>query len=66
MTKINGFTSSPEITTNGMLKKCWHRENKQIYLYKGNSEESNDGTEYGGKEAYSEYYMAKIAQIMEF
>ncbi|ARJ55948.1 transcriptional regulator [Campylobacter cuniculorum] len=66
MTKINGFTSSPEFTTNGMLKKCWHRENKQIYLYKGNSEESNDGTEYGGKEAYSEYYMAQIAQIMEF
>ncbi|ARJ56831.1 transcriptional regulator [Campylobacter cuniculorum] len=60
--KIKGFTSSPEYTTNGMLKKCWHRENNIIYLYKGQTKEYANG----GKEAYSEYYMAQIAQIMEF
>lgn len=56
--KIKGFTSSPEYTTNGMLKKCWHRENGKIYLYKANSN--------GGKEAYAEYYMSQIAEVMEF
>ncbi len=30
-----GFTSSPEFTTNGMLKKCWRRVDGKIYLYKG-------------------------------
>ena len=28
-----GFTSSPEYTTNGTLRKCWRRLNKKIYLY---------------------------------
>ena len=55
---IKGLTSSPEFTTNGMLKKCWHRENGNIYLYKANSN--------GGKEAYAEYYMSQIAEVMEF
>lgn len=62
VTEVNGFTSSPEYTTNGMLKKCWHRENGEIYLYKGSTQEYANG----GKEAYSEYYMAQIAEIMEF
>ena len=29
------FISSPEYTTRGMLRKCWRRINKEIYLYKG-------------------------------
>lgn len=60
--KVSGFTSSPEYTTYGMLPKCWHRENDKIYLYKGSS------TEYAnmGKEAYGEYYMAQIAEVMNF
>ena len=60
--KISGFTLSPEYTTNGMLRKCWHRENGETYLYKASS------TEYanGGKEAYSEYYMCQIAKTMGF
>ncbi|WP_181881844.1 transcriptional regulator [Helicobacter sp. MIT 14-3879] len=61
LTKVQGFTSSPEYTTNGMLKKCWHRDNGQIYLYKGSSEMYN-----GFGEVYSEYYMAQIAEVMEF
>ncbi|EPF0289639.1 BspA family leucine-rich repeat surface protein [Campylobacter jejuni] len=60
--KVNGLTSSPEYTTNGMLKKCWHRDNGEIYLYKANSKEYANG----GKEAYSEYYMAQVASLMNF
>lgn len=63
VTEVNGFTSSPEYTTNGMLRKCWHRENGQIYLYKGSTKNENGGY---GKEAYSEYYMAQVAEVMGF
>lgn len=61
--KIIGITSSPEYTTNGMLKKCWHRDDGQIYLYKGSTENSYNSN---GIEAYSEYYMAQIAEVMGF
>lgn len=61
--KISGITSSPEYTTNGMLKKCWHRDDGQIYLYKGSTENSYNSN---GIEAYSEYYMAQIAEMMGF
>lgn len=53
--------NSPEYTTNGMLKKCWHRIDKQIYLYKGSSKLYENPYE-----AYSEFYTAQIAKIMEF
>ncbi|MGX2972646.1 HipA domain-containing protein [Helicobacter sp. T3_23-1059] len=60
--KVSGITSSPEYTTEGNLKKCWHRENGQIYLYKGsNRHEINRG-----KEPYSEYYMAQVAKALGF
>lgn len=60
--KANGITSSPEYTTEGNLKKCWHRENGRIYLYKGsNRHEINKG-----KEPYSEYYCAQIAEVLGF
>jgi len=59
--KLSGITTSPEYTTNGMLKKCWHRDNGQIYLYKGSSKMYQ-----GQREAYSEYYTAQIASVMEF
>ena len=55
-----GFTSSPEFTTNGMLKKCWRRVDGKIYLYKGGTM----GAANTGKEPYSEFYAAQIAQIM--
>lgn len=60
--KIEGIITSPEFTTNGMLKKCWHRDTHRIYLYKGSSQEFANG----GKEAYSEYYMAQVAEVMGF
>ena len=55
-----GFTSSPEFTTNGMLKKCWGRVDGKIYLYKGGTM----GAANTGKEPYSEFYAAQIAQTM--
>lgn len=59
--KTRGFTSSPEFTTNGMLKKCWIRDGSEIYLYKGSSEPYANG----GKEAYCEFYMAQVAKILK-
>lgn len=58
--KVSGFTSSPEYTTNGMLKKCWHRDGDNIYLFKG----SMRGFANWGKEPYCEFYMAQIADIL--
>ena len=60
--KVSGFTSSPEYTTNGMLKKCWYREWNGIYLYKGSSEAYANG----GREAYAEFYMAQVAKVLGF
>lgn len=55
-----GFTSSPEYTTNGMLKKCWRRDKGKIYLFKGGT----SGAANTGNEPYSEYYAAQIAEVM--
>ena len=55
------FTTSPELTTNGMLPKAWRFvENDGIYLYKGGT----DGAANSGKEPYSEYYASQIAAVM--
>ncbi len=55
-----GFTSSPEFTTDGMLRKGWRRLNGVVYLYKGGTE----GAVNSGKEPYSEYYAAELANAM--
>ena len=40
------ITSSPEYTTDGALPKCWRREKRKIFLYKGGtSGASNTGRE---------------------
>jgi transcriptional regulator with XRE-family HTH domain len=55
------FTTSPELTTNGMLPKAWRFiENEGIYLYKGGS----TGAANTGNEPFSEYYASQIAQVM--
>ena len=55
------FTTSPELTTNGMLPKAWRLiENDGIYLYKGGS----SGAANTGNEPYSEYYACQLAQVM--
>lgn len=55
------FSTSPELTTNGMLRKAWRFiENDGIYLYKGGTE----GAANAGNEPYSEYYACQIAEQM--
>lgn len=55
------FSTSPELTTAGMLPKAWRLiENDGIYLYKGGS----FGAANTGKEPYSEYYACQVAQQM--
>lgn len=49
--------TSPEMTTNGMLPKCWVREKDGIYLYKGAMK---------GLEPYSEFYAAQVAEALGF
>ncbi len=55
------FTTSPELTTQGMLRKAWRVfDNDGIYLYKGGTE----GAANAGNEPYSEYYAYQIAKTM--
>lgn len=55
------FSTSPELTTHGMLRKAWHFvANDGIYLYKGGTE----GAANTGNEPYSEYYACQIAETM--
>ena len=55
------FSTSPELTTQGMLRKAWRFiEGDGIYLYKGGTE----GGANTGKEPYSEYYACQIAEKM--
>lgn len=51
--------TSPEYTTDGMLAKCWTIINNDICLLKKSSEHYQ-------AEAYTEYYMAQIAEVMGF
>ena len=55
-----GLSSSPEFTTNGMLPKCWRRQDGAIWLYKGGTE----GASNTGYEPYSEFYASQIANIL--
>ena len=60
-TANQAFTTSPELTTQGMLRKAWRFiEDDGIYLYKGGTE----GFANSGKEPYSEYYACQIAKAM--
>ena len=55
------FTTSPELTTNGMLPKAWRFiEHDGIYLYKGGT----TGAANAGNEPFSEYYASQIAAAM--
>ncbi|MGN0367613.1 MAG: XRE family transcriptional regulator [Wujia sp.] len=59
--RAKGFTSSPEFTTAGMLRKGWRRLNGKIFLYKGGTY----GAANAGNEPFSEYYASQIADRME-
>lgn len=55
------FTTSPELTTNGMLPKAWRFiDGEGICLYKGGT----FGAANTGNEPYSEFYAGQIAQAM--
>lgn len=54
------LASCPEFTTNGILPKCWRRQNGQIKLYKGGA----SGASNTGNEPYSEYYAYQVARVM--
>lgn len=55
------FTTSPELTTGGMLPKAWRLvEGDGIYLYKGGS----NGASNTGREPYCEYYASQVAETM--
>lgn len=54
------FCSSPEFTTNGMLPKAWRRKEGKVLLYKGGT----SGLANTGKEPYSEFYAAQVAEAM--
>ena len=56
----SSLVSSPELTTNGMLRKCWRRQNGRVFLYKGGTE----GASNTGNEPYSEFYAWQIAQVL--
>lgn len=59
--RLEAFTTSPELTTQGMLRKAWRFiEDDDIYLYKGGAE----GAANAGREPYSEYYACQIAERM--
>jgi len=53
-------SSSPELTTNGMLAKCWRRMDGQPVLFKSGTE----GAANCGFEPYSEYYAAQLAEAL--
>ncbi len=54
----SNFSSSPEFTTNGMLRKGWRRLDGTIKLYKGGT----SGAANTGNEPYSEFYAAQIGR----
>ena len=55
------FTTSPELTTGGMLPKAWRcAEQDGVYLYKGGT----TGASNTGREPYCEYYASQIAKTM--
>ena len=55
------FTTSPELTSNGMLPKAWRFiEGDGIYLYKGGT----SGASNAGREPFCEHYASQIAETM--
>lgn len=56
----NKLVSSPEFTTNGVLRKAWRRINGSIWLYKGGTQDFANS----GNEPFSEFYACQIAEAM--
>lgn len=56
-----GFSSSPEFTTAGMLRKGWQRLQGKTLLFKGGT----SGAANTGFEPYSEFYASQVAERMQ-
>lgn len=56
--RAKGFSSSPEFTTSGMLRKGWRRLGGRTLLFKGGT----GGAASAGNEPYSEFYASQIAE----
>ncbi|MCL1809032.1 MAG: XRE family transcriptional regulator [Clostridiales bacterium] len=55
------FSTSPELTTDGMLPKAWRFiDGEGIFLFKGGT----SGFANTGKEPYSEFYASQVAESM--
>ncbi|MDU4659168.1 MAG: hypothetical protein E6Y39_03395, partial [Clostridium butyricum] len=57
---LGGKIKTPELTTQGMLRKAWRMVGKDVYLYKANTH----GYANAGNEMYSEIIAWQIAHIL--
>lgn len=62
-TKITGLRTTAELTSSGMLKKCWSNRADGIYLVKGDDFIIRQD---GRSQATLEYYASQVAKVMEF
>lgn len=62
-TKITGLRTTAELTSSGMLKKCWSNRADGIYLIKGDDFIIRKD---GRSQATLEYYAAQVAEAMGF
>ena len=59
--RLSVFSSSPEFTTTGILRKGWRRLDGKTLLFKGGT----SGAANTGNEPYSEFYASQVADRME-
>ena len=62
-TKISGLRTTAELTSSGMLKKCWSNRADGVYLLKGDDFIKRED---GRSQATLEYYAAQVAETMGF
>lgn len=61
--KVQGVVTSPELTSSGMLKKCWTKREDGIFLLKGDDLIPRPDRR---SQATMEFYAAQVAQKMRF
>lgn len=61
--KVKGVITSPELTSSGMLKKCWTNRDDGIYLLKGDDFVPRPDRR---NQATMEFYAAQVAEKMGF
>lgn len=59
--KISGVRTTPELTSSGMLKKCWSNRAEGIFLLKGDDFIKRDDYR---SQATLEYYASQVARVM--